>query len=247
MKKDSYERVFKDKATVLVIMPHPDDTELYCGGTVSRLISNGVGVVAVKVTNGGKGNQQTKVAEKELSAQRREEDRQAASFLGIRMEDNYYLNVPDGEVEDSLEVIEKLAAIFRRYRPDLLITCNPEDIIIRFSEGVNWINHRDHRHTALAAIDAAYPYSRDRAFFPHQLENLQVGYKPTTEFILADYYNHPDLVYIDITDQFERKVTAWSCHRSAYTEESARKSAEFLNYDPQSKKYFETFRHVIAD
>lgn len=246
MKRDSFDEIFANAQRVLVIMPHPDDTELYCGGTIARLIKAGKEVMCIKVTNGGKGTKQTKLSEKQLNDLRKEDDREAALALGIKPENNIQLDIPDGEVENNLNNIEKLAYYFRKFRPDVLITCNPEDIIIRFDKNANWVNHRDHRLTASLAIDAAYPYSRDTAFFPKQLSDAS-EYRPTTIFLLADYYNHPDLVYVEITDFVDIKTKAWSCHETAYTHDAVISALDYLDKDGESGRYYETFRHVIAD
>jgi LmbE family N-acetylglucosaminyl deacetylase len=247
MKQDAFESVFGEIQKVMVVMPHPDDTELYCGGTIARLISKGIEVVCIKLTNGGKGTKQTNVSEMELTIKRSEDDKRAAIALGVKPENNIQLNIPDGEVEPNISNIEKLAYYFRKFRPDILITCNPEDIIIRFAEESNWVNHRDHRHTAQLAVDAAYPYSRDTAFFPKQLAEINNDYKPVTLFLFSDYYDHPDLVYIDITDYLEIKASAWRCHETAYTPEQVDDSVEFLNKDAEDSRYYEAFRFVVAD
>jgi len=247
MKKDAYKDIFSNKERVMVIMPHPDDTELYCGGTIARLLDNNIDVVTVKLTNGGKATKQSNLTENELNKKRKTEDNNAAKALGIPPEKNIQLDVPDGEIENNLETIEKLARLFRIYRPDLLITCNPEHVVIRFAKDVNWINHRDHRSTGQVAIDAAYPYSRDFAFFPHQIENIEEEYKPTTEFLLSDYYEHPDMVYVDITKFVRKKIDAWQKHESAYSADAVEGAVEFLNKDEESSNYYEAFRYVIAD
>lgn len=246
MKQDSFDSIFEEVERVLVVMPHPDDTELYCGGTIARLISLGKDVICIKLTSGGKGTKQRDLSEEMLEKTRKEEDQRSALALGVKPDQNIQLNIPDGEIENNLTNVEKLAFYFRKYRPDLLITCNPEDVFIRFDDGENWVNHRDHRATAKLAIDAAYPYSRDTAFFPHQLKH-SAEYKPTKLFLLADYYDHPDLVYVDITDQLEIKSKAWKCHESAYTSEAVDDAIEFLNKDEESGRYYETFRLVSAD
>lgn len=247
MKADSYSDMFDGVETVMVVMPHPDDTELYCGGTIARLLSNGIEVVCIKVTNGGKGTKQTEITEKELELRRSAEDKRAAQALGLKTENNIQLGIPDGEVQDDLATIEQIALYIRQYRPDVIITCNPEDVIIRFAEGANWVNHRDHRSTAQAAIDAAYPYSRDKAFFPHQFESPLKDYKPTAKFLLADYYDHPDVAYVEITNFVNVKRQAWQCHENAYTAEAVDDSIEYLNKDEETGGYFETFRVVEAD
>ena len=40
---------------VLVITPHPDDAEIWCGGTLARWIKRGAEVYYVQCTDGGKG------------------------------------------------------------------------------------------------------------------------------------------------------------------------------------------------
>lgn len=55
---DSFNKIFGNKKRILVIMPHPDDTELYCGATVARLIQSGKRVRVVKMTYGDKGSRQ---------------------------------------------------------------------------------------------------------------------------------------------------------------------------------------------
>jgi LmbE family N-acetylglucosaminyl deacetylase len=245
MKNDSFDQIFADKNRVLIVMPHPDDAELYCGGTVARLIESGVEVMMIKMTNGGKGTRQTSISEEKMKTLRSQEDHNAAHTLGIKAGNNIQLDIPDGEVESNLETIEKVAYHIRKFRPDLIITCNPEDVFIRFAKDISWVNHRDHRSTARVAIDAAYPYSRDHAFFPKQLVEISEPYKPTTYFLLSDYYDHTDVIYIEITNYLEKKTQAWQCHENAYTKEKVNDSVEFLNKD--GDRFFETFRFVIAD
>ena len=247
MKLDSFERIFSEKQCVMAIMPHPDDLELYSGGLIARLIEHGVEVVAVKMTNGGKGTKQSEIKEKDLATLRSSEDIRAASILGIKPENNFQLDIPDGELQNDLATIEKVANIIRKYRPDLIITCNPEHVIINFSDGINWVNHRDHRATAQVATDAAFPYSRDTAFFPHQLVAQLKEYKPTTEFLFADYYSPSDTISIDISNHVELKRKAWNCHRSVYTPEEIDEVIELLNKENETACYYETFRYVIAD
>ncbi len=247
MKTDSFDTIFNGKDCVMAIMPHPDDLELYCGGTIARLLAKGVDIVVVKLTNGGKGTRQSTISESELSKKRGAEDKKAAKVLGIADDKNIQLNLSDGALENDLATIEKLAALIRQYRPDLIITCNPEDVVIRFAPDAKWINHRDHRATAKSAVDAAYPYSRDTAFFPSQLAGLSKPFKPTSEFLFSDYYDLPDLVYVDITDFTKAKVESWACHESAYTHDKVEASLDFLNKDEESGRYYEPFRYVIAD
>jgi LmbE family N-acetylglucosaminyl deacetylase len=169
--------------------------------------------------------------------------------LGIKDKNNIYLRFVDGTVEDSFEVIGKIAEQIRIFQPELIIAHNPEDVIIRFDKNINWVNHRDHENCDKATIHASYPYARDILFFPEHFKNPQAKSCCCNEFLLVDYYNHPDQVYIEVTDYIEKRVNAHACHASQYSLTQAQESADFFtkskNY-PEDKR-FETFRHVIAD
>ena len=246
---DSYKEIFSNKKRILVVFAHPDDAELYAGGTIARLTQDGKTVRVVKVTIGNRGSRQEKVTTQELGNIRENEDRVAMEVLGITKENNVYVRINDGEVENNLETIGIIAKQIRLFQPDLIITHNPEDVFIRFDKDVNWVNHRDHRNTGKSTIDAAYPYSRDLLFFPKHFEDPGDSSHATTEFLLVDYYDHPDLIYIDVTDHIGTRIQAHAAHSSQYTLDHARSSADFFTKLPQypKNKRFERFRYVLAD
>ena len=88
---DSYEKVFGDKKRIMAIFAHPDDLELYCGGTVARLIADGKKVSSIKMTSGEMGSRQEKVTKEELLAIREREDSASMAVLGIIPVCNVYL------------------------------------------------------------------------------------------------------------------------------------------------------------
>ena len=71
--------------------------------------------------------------------------------------------------------------------------------------------HRDHRHAGRLALDAVYPYARDRMHFP---ELLAEGFEPhkVREVYLMGH-DEPDVV-LDITATMDRKLEALRCHAS---------------------------------
>ena len=81
---------------VLVITPHPDDAEAWCGGTVARWIKEGAEVHYVLCTDGGKGTFDSQVSSQELTAIREAEQREAAKILGVK--EIVVLGHPDGEL-----------------------------------------------------------------------------------------------------------------------------------------------------
>lgn len=243
---DAYTEIFNDKQRIMVVLSHPDDAELYAGGTIARLVGDGKEVQLIKMTLGNKGSRQEKISEADLKKVREQEDQAAAQVLGIKPENNIYLGLPDGGIENNLETIGKLAKQIRLFKPDLIITHNPEHVVIRYDKNENWINHRDHRHTAQSAIDAAYPYSRDLLFYPEHFEDPKAASHTCNEFLLVDYYDHPDLVSIDISKFHETRTKAHACHASQYSEEKSKSFTDWMCKQPDGS-YREVFRYVIAD
>jgi len=251
MKKiqDFFDLLLKNKKKILVVMPHPDDTELFCGGTVARLIASGKEVRVVKMTFGEKGCKQAEISPEKLKKIREKEDKEAMRTFGIKDENNIYFDLGDGTVQNDFPTIEKLVKQIRSFQPDLIITTNPEDMIIRFSSNVNWINHWDHLNTGKAVLNASYPYSRDISFFPEHFKNIGIKSHICTEFLLSDYYNHTDSVFIDVTDFIKKRIEAHACHTSQYSLKDAQDSADFFTISPRYPhgKRFETFRYVLVD
>lgn len=244
---DAYERIFADKKRILVVMAHPDDTELYAGGTLARLMADGKIVRSVKMTSGEKGSRDKEISEAELKTTREQEDRKAMKLLGIADENNVYLDLGDGQIENTIENIGLVAKQIREFKPDIVITHNPEHVIIRFAEGENWVNHRDHINTALVTTYAAYPYSRDLNFFPEHLTDGKLSSHSVTEFLYVDYYDHPDMVTVEISDHLETRIKAHACHFSQYPDQTAREFADFFTTFEGTDKRYERFRYVAAD
>ncbi len=84
---------------VLVITPHPNDAEVWCGGTVARWIQEGAEVHYVLCTDGGKGTFDHQISSQELAMIREAEQREAARILGVKQ--IVVLGHPDGDLEDT--------------------------------------------------------------------------------------------------------------------------------------------------
>lgn len=237
---DSFEKVFKDKDKILVVTAHPDDNEVICGATVARLIDEGKKVRLVVMTNGGKGTEDKTIPETEFAKLRISEQIKAGIELGIPESENFNLNIPDGELEDSLDNIEKIAWHIREFKPDIIITHNPEEVINTFDTNTHWVNHRDHRNIATITCDAAYPYSRDRGFFP---DHFDQGLEPhTVEYLLfSDSYTHPDRVYFKVDKYIDKKRKALEVCQSVINQEHLDGYIDELKYDDG---YYEPLRLV---
>ena len=223
---------------VLVVIPHPDDGEGWCGGTVARWIKEGAQVLYVLCTDGGKGTDDPGMRPERLAEIREREQLDAASALGV--EDVVLLHHPDGELEDSAEFRKELVRAIRRFRPDVILSPDP------YRRSSHW--HRDHRIAGQVAADAAFPYARDHLHFQdlHTDEGLATHKAGTILFWAPDT---PD-THVDITDYIEAKARALLCHRSQAKGRSEEEAAERvrerarLAADGSGLEYAEAFRKV---
>ncbi len=245
MKKitDSFEKVFGDKQNIMIVTAHPDDNEIICGGIVARLIAEKKNVRLIVMTNGGKGFQnRTDTDEIEFAKIRISEQIAAGRELGIKDENNINLNIKDGECENTLENIEKLVFHIREFKPEIIITHNPFDPINSFNKDIHWVNHRDHRNTASIVLDAVYPYSRDRGFFPkHFTQKLEPHI--VSELLFSDSYSYQDVKYFEITNFVDKKRKALHMHKNALSSEQIENEfLEEIKLTPT--KSYERLKHV---
>jgi LmbE family N-acetylglucosaminyl deacetylase len=218
---DSYTEIFKDIAKVLIVLAHPDDMEVNCGGLIARLTDDNKKLRLVVTTNGGKGTQDKNINEDEFGNSRIKEQIKAGEILGIPKSENFNLQIADGELEPDLDTVGKIVRHIREFKPDIVITHNPTDHIIKFFERSTWANHRDHRHTAIATLDAVYPYSRDTNFFPQQLTKGKLTPHKVEKIMFADSYTKPEVKFFDISKYLDKKKLALQQHTSAFAKEDA--------------------------
>ncbi|MCL2679751.1 MAG: PIG-L family deacetylase [Dehalococcoidia bacterium] len=208
----------KLKADVLVIMPHPDDAEFGCAGTVARWAREGKHIVYVLLTDGDKGTSDRSLPSAELAVLRRKEQEAAAAVLGVR--EVVFLGYPDQGLEDTLELRKDVVYQIRLFQPDTVVTLDPYR---------RYIWHRDHRIAGQVVLDAVFPYARDHLAYPDLLEE---GLEPWK--VREMYFTASDDVNcrIDITDTFGLKMQALACHGSQVggrvpeVEKSLRRRAE---------------------
>jgi LmbE family N-acetylglucosaminyl deacetylase len=188
---------------MLVIVAHPDDAEFGCGGSVARWVAEGWEVHYCLFTSGNRGSDDPAMTPERLAAIREAEQRAAARALGVR--DVVFLGYPDGELEDTREARRDAVRAIRRVRPDRLVTQNPFPSLNPYS------GHRDHRHAGRLALDAVYPYARDRMHFPELIAEGLEPFKVREVYLMG--HHEPDVI-VDITGTMDRKLEALRCHAS---------------------------------
>lgn len=228
-----------DSQRVMVILAHPDDPEYFCGGTVARWAQEGREIVYVLATHGEGGSDDPQMTREKLGRIREEEQRAAARVLGVR--EVVFLDHPDGSVVASLGLRRDLTRQIRRWRPDIVITCDPT---VRYR--THYVNHPDHRAVGDSALDAVFPDARNRLQFSELLEE---GLEPhyVREVYIAGAAE-PD-VEIDITDSLERKVAALRQHRSQIDDpgglEARLREWHRVEGREGEPRYVERFRKII--
>ena len=186
----------------LVVIPHPDDAEGWCGGTVASWIGQGTKVFYVLCTDGSKGSDDPSTDPAQLAATREQEQMDAAEVLGV--EEVVLLHHPDGELEDNGELRREIVRAIRRFRPDVILCPDP------YRRAFHW--HRDHRITGLVTADAAFPYARDFLHF-HELY-AEEGLEPHKTGMCLFWAPDVADTYVDIGEVLDVKARALSCHKS---------------------------------
>ena len=185
----------------LVVVAHPDDAEFGFGGTLAKIVNEGMELAYVLCTNGDKGSSDPDITSLQLAITREQEQRAASYIIGTT--DVTFLGYGDGELESTREVIGRIVREIRRFKPDIIFCQDP------YSRSRH--NHRDHRMAGQSTFDAVYPYARDRLHFPeHSSEGLDPHKVAEIYTTMAE---DPDVV-IDISDVVDTKIKALQAHRS---------------------------------
>lgn len=181
----------------LIIMAHPDDPELACGGTIAQWIKKDT-IVYVIVSCGEKGTWDKNASPYKIAQVREKEATKAAKFLGAKKV--MFLRHPDGNISNAGTLKIELAALIRHFRPYTIVTHDP------------WIRmfHPDHRATAHAVIDAVM-IARDWHFFPF-LDEVGLKAHRAKELLLTPT-DKPSYIN-DITRTYEKKIAAIKYHKS---------------------------------
>ncbi len=190
---------------VLLILAHPDDPEFFCGATLAKWARQGKEIVYLLATCGGKGSDNPAATPDVLCADRQVEQRAAAAVIGAR--DVIFLHFPDGELVNSPELRRELVREIRRYRPDVVVTCDPTT----YFRANAYINHTDHRTIGAAALDAIFPAAGNRMYFADLLEEGLEPHSPKEVWISLT--NEPN-TWVNVDDTVEVKLAALREHKS---------------------------------
>lgn len=177
----------EEPVDVLVVGAHPDDVEIFMGGTIALLAARGRRVGLVDLTVGEKGSRGT-------PEQRLEESRAAAEVLGATFRMN--LGQPDGDIATTRESRRAMIRLIRAVQPALVFSHNTRD------------PHPDHaasHHLVKAGCHNAGLGKMEPDLPPH---------RPKYFFSFSQPHRVVPSFLVDIGAHWETKMASICCHQS---------------------------------
>jgi LmbE family N-acetylglucosaminyl deacetylase len=192
---------------VLVVAAHPDDIEFGAAGTIARWVSEGASVRYLVVTRGDKGSDDPRADVAALIELREREQRAAADEIGVEGVD--FLDEPDGQVQTSLGLRERITRAVRAFQPEAVMSHDPTVLFVNNE----WVNHPDHRAVGQVTVDAVFPTARDPLNFREHLDAGLEAWKVAELFLWST--NEANQL-VDVADTLERKIEALRHHASQF-------------------------------
>ena len=201
--------LFTQAARIMVIMAHPDDAEIQCGGSIAQFVCAEKKVIYVLCTSGNRGTADARFTADQLAARRESEQRAAASVLGVQ--DVIFLRHDDGDLAYERQNLRReLVALLRQHRPDMVFT---HDAFAGIGRREVCFLHPDHRAVGEVVLESAFFCAPGPLFYPEQIAEGLTPHKVSTLCLAMS--DCPDF-FVDIADTFETKVTAIAQHASQW-------------------------------
>ena len=230
------------RQNILVILAHPDDPEFFCGATLARWAKAGHAITYYLVTCGDKGSSDRDISPDTLCRIRHEEEAAAAKTIGVQAV--YFLDLPDGYLVPDIDLRRKMTRIIRQMKPDILVTCDPQNLFPNTTYGMN---HSDHRAVGQSVLDAVFPAAGNPLYFPELLKEENLEPHKTGE-VWISLTSQPN-VTLDVTDTWDIKILALKEHKSQIGDPEkliermkARRTEDSTDDAPH---YEERFRRII--
>jgi len=187
---------------IIVVAAHPDEPEIYAGGTAALYAELGHRVKFLSLTNGDCGHFELKG--KELVERRNREAHEAARRLGVV--EYSILDVQDGRLTQDYAIREEVIRQIRRWEADIVITFHPDGP-----------GHVDNRGAGKLVRDAADFF----AMVPNAVPDVPHMTKTPVILLMPDYAKknsyRPDIV-VDTGPVIEKKLLGCDAHASQFYE-----------------------------
>lgn len=177
---------------ILVIAAHPDDEVLGCGGIIKKYSKIENKIFALILTNGA-----TVRYNKKMEQTLQDNARECAKSLGIQ--EIYFKNLPEQKLDSIplIDIVKEIEKIIEKVKPDIIYTHHKGDI------------NQDHKAVFQATLIAARPKNKYiKEIYSYELPSSTEWGEPFLESIFI-----PN-VFIDITNEIEKKIRAFKKYRS---------------------------------
>lgn len=177
---------------VLAMGAHPDDCELFMGGTLAKLADLGYRVAVADLTRG-------ECASRGTAETRRREAEQAAAILGLA--ERFALDLGDGRIGLEPDHRAEVVRLLRAKRPTVVFAHNPDD------------RHPDHERAGRLVREACF-FANVEGF-----ETGQERFRPTAliEFVGNTVGVPPTPSFIvPISETFDRKIESLRAYKSQF-------------------------------
>jgi LmbE family N-acetylglucosaminyl deacetylase len=169
-------KVIKMKKNVLAVGAHPDDIELGCGGTLAKHLRNGDRVYVLVMTNGEQGKHTPE----------RKECFASLMNLGLKEEDVFFGNFPDGAISDDVKTVDFIERLLVKLGITRVYTHYYND------------RHQDHRACSNAVSSAA-----------RRIPEILLFQGPSTRVPFEPHY------FIELSeDEMDKKFGALECYKT---------------------------------
>jgi LmbE family N-acetylglucosaminyl deacetylase len=206
-------------ARALAVYAHPDDPEISAGGTLATWAAAGTEVWVLITTRGDKGTTDPAADTDALARLRVAETAAAADLLGFA--GHFHLDHPDGELPDDHTLRGDITRYVRELRPEVVLC--PDPTAVFFGDG--YYNHRDHRVTGWATLDAVAPASGNPHYFPEHLVAGLAVHKVAAVYLSGTLDAN---TWVDIGDTLETKIDALFRHESQLPDDAGEWFRTFL-------------------
>ena len=207
---------------ILAIAAHRDDVEQTCGGTLLAMHARGWRTGILDLTQGESGTRGT-------AAERQAEANAAARILNVTHREA--LDLPDGNVQNTLENRLKIAAVLRRLRPRV--------VILPYWQG----RHPDHYTTATLGYEACFVSGLAKIETPPTPDGQPTKPHRPFKILYASLYAdvRPTFV-VDITPFVEQRLQSLLAYRSQYGQQTTG-TGLFVPEEDIRERTFATARH----
>jgi N-acetylglucosamine malate deacetylase 1 len=187
---------------ILAFGAHPDDIELFAGGTLAKMAALGYATGVVDMTRGELGSRGT-------PAIRAREAAESQRILGLKVREN--LGLPDGSLQATPGTRAKVVRMIRKYQPLLVLVHYWED------------KHPDHISTSRLVTEAAHHagLAKIRTGQKRHRPNTILYYKLPSRVL-------PTLV-VDVSGYTQQRDAAIRAYRSQLFDPSSREPATYLS------------------